>query len=81
MKDTINLYTTISCPKCKILVNECKNNDKIKDSDFKIITINTDNKYDTDLQLLLEHNITSLPVLLINNQFLNFNEAMTWLRN
>lgn len=81
MKNTINLYTIIGCPKCKILANECKNNDKIKDSDFKIITINTDNKYDTDLQLLLEHNITSLPVLLINNQFLNFNEAMTWLRN
>ena len=81
MKNTINLYTTIGCPKCRILANECKNNNKIKNSDFKIITINTDNECDTDLQLLLEHNITSLPILLVDNQFLNFNEAMSWLRN
>lgn len=81
MKNTINLYTIIGCPKCRILANECKNNDKIKNSDFKTIVVDTNNEYNTDLQLLLEHNITSLPVLLVDDQFLNFNEAMSWLRN
>lgn len=80
IKHVINLYTTIGCPKCNVLRNKCAKSDIIANSDFEEVIIDPSNKDDTDLQLLIEHNITQLPVLLVDNTFMNFNEAMSFIK-
>lgn len=78
MKHIINLYTKPNCPMCKILKNECVKSDIIKESDFQVSEIVSED--DTDYQLLIEHNIATLPVLLVDNTFLSFSEAMQFVR-
>lgn len=80
MKHVINLYTKESCPKCKILKEECKNSDIIKNSDFQISVIDVNDKSNTDLQLLIEQGFSVLPVLLVDNTFLDFTKAMSFIR-
>lgn len=79
-KDTINLYVTTGCPKCRIIKEMCKNNPKIVSSDFKIIDVIND-ETDTDFQLLIEKGMTTFPVLLVNDDFMNFSSAVEWLRS
>ena len=78
--DTVNIYTTKDCPKCKILLNLCEKSNKLKNTDYQIIEIDTSDTTDTNFQLLVENNITMLPVILINNDFLDFNDSILWLR-
>lgn len=78
MKHVINLYTKPSCPKCKILKAECEKSERIKNSDFQVSEITSED--DTDYQLLFEHNIHMLPVLLVDNTFYNFDSAMMFVR-
>lgn len=82
MVDIINLYVAknSTCPKCKILLEQCKKSQKIKNSDFEIIEIDTSNKEDANLNLLIENNILLFPVLLVNNTFMTFEEAMKYVR-
>lgn len=77
-KDVVNLYTIDNCPKCNLLKNFCSESQFIADSDFKIINIKDDS--DTDYHLLREHHILSMPVLLVNNTFYTFAEAIDFLR-
>lgn len=78
MTDVINLYTIPDCPKCKILKKKCENSNYIKNSDFKIINIL---ESPTDKELLLEVGCNTVPVMLINDTFFNFSEAMTIIDN
>lgn len=80
MKKVINLYITKGCPKCGILQKECEKSEIIKNSDFQVSVIDTNDTNNTDLQLLLEHNLTMFPVLLVDNTFLNFEDAMHFVR-
>lgn len=73
----INIYTKEGCPKCKVLQEICKNSKFIAENDFQICDVEKDPVY---LDLLKENNITSLPVLLVDNDFYNFNEAITYIR-
>lgn len=75
-KKVINLYTTVGCPKCEILRKRCAESAVIADSDFKEIVIDPNNDNDTDLQLLIEHSMVSFPVLLVDNDFMDFGRAM-----
>lgn len=77
IKDTINLYTTESCPKCKILKQLAESSNYIKQTDFKIIDLDKDKQ---SVYLLEEQNIKELPVLLVNNDFLNFQDAIKFIR-
>lgn len=76
---TINLYTQEGCPKCTILRRACNESEFIKHNDFKEIKLNPADDKDTDLQLLIEHDIRSMPVLLVDDKFYNFGEAMEFL--
>lgn len=76
-KITINLYAKEGCPKCEVLETICKNSKFILENDFQICDIEKDPIY---LELLKENNIVSLPVLLIENTFYTFNEAITYIR-
>lgn len=80
MKKVINLYVTKGCSKCEILQKECEKSEVIKNSDFQISVIDANDTNDTDLQLLLEHGLTMFPVLLVDNTFLNFENAMHFVR-
>lgn len=77
-KDVINLYTTAGCPKCKILKERCETSAVIANSDFKVIEIDPFNESDTDLQLLIEKGMLSFPVLLVNDTFMDFGQAMRY---
>ena len=81
MKSVVNLYTTIGCPKCNVLRKLCEESDFIKHSDFKEFIVDPKDKADTNLQLLIENKIKSFPVLLIDDCFYNFTEAMWILKN
>ena len=78
-KDVINLYTTPNCPKCNILKTLCENSDYIKTSDFQICDITGENN--TYADLLSEKGFNQVPVLLVNDTFYNFNDALTFIRS
>ena len=82
MKQVINLYIlSNSCPKCKVLKEACESSKIIQNSDFQVSIIDPiNNSEDTNYQLLLEHNITMLPVLLVDNDFYDFGNAMKFVR-
>lgn len=77
--DVINLYTLENCPKCAILKKKCSNSKYVQNSDFSIITIDPSNKDDTDVQLLIEKGISQMPVLLVNNTFYDFDDAIKYI--
>lgn len=64
MGSELTLFTT-NCPKCKIL--EKKMNDK------KLIF-----KLETDVTELIDMGFTTAPVLKIDNDYLDFGEAIKW---
>ena len=79
-KDVINLYVSSDgCPKCSVLIKRCEDSVKIKDSDFQIICVDPSDKDDTNLQLLLENNMLTFPVLLVNDEFMDFGQAMRYI--
>lgn len=75
----INLYTMEGCPKCKILHKKCAESPIIANSNFKEIIIDPNNTEDTDVQLLIEKGITSMPVLLVDDDFMTFDRALQYL--
>lgn len=76
----INLYTTVGCPKCEILRKRCKSSPIIANSDFEEFIVDTDNSEDTNLCLLIEKGMTSFPVLVVDNDFMDFDKAMKYLK-
>ena len=64
----ITIYTTETCPKCKILKK------KLVDKNIDFIEIHNKDK-------LLELNITEVPVLKINDTLYDFTSANTWINN
>jgi len=64
MGSELTLFTT-NCPKCKIL--EKKMNDK--KINFKL---------ETDVTELIDMGFTTAPVLKIDNDYLDFGEAIKW---
>jgi glutaredoxin len=64
----ITIYTTETCPKCKILKK------KLADKNIDFIEIHNKDK-------LLELNITEVPVLKINDTLYDFTSANTWINN
>lgn len=77
---TINLYTTEGCPKCNILRKRCKESPIIADADFKEFKVSVNDKNDTNLMLLIEKGMTNFPVLLVDDDFMDFNKAMEYLK-
>lgn len=75
----INLYTMEGCPRCRIIKDLCSRCDKIDINDFKEVVIDPSDESDTDVQLLKENNIETLPVLLVDDKFMDFGEAMKFL--
>lgn len=78
--DIINLYTMSGCPRCKTLKSVCDKSKYIKSNDYKIVNIDPNDKKDTDFQMLMEHNIFDMPILLVNDNFYHFGEAMNYIR-
>lgn len=64
----ITIYTTETCPKCKILKK------KLTDKNIDFIEIHDKDK-------LLDLNITEVPVLKINDTLYGFTSANTWINN
>ena len=79
MTDVVNLYTMNGCPRCSVLKKRCANSKYISTADFKIITIDPTDDSDTDVQLLKEKGIASMPIMLVNDTFYDFNSAMKFL--
>lgn len=78
----INLYTTRGCPKCNILRKACVESSLVQDSDFREIIVNPNDKAsDPTIAMLIEHKMSSFPVLLIDNTFLDFDSAMSYVRS
>lgn len=67
MKIMINLYTTESCPMCKMLKKKLEE----KNIPFQLIN---------DVDVLTEKNIMHVPVLEIDNKYMNLKEALTWVQ-
>lgn len=83
MTKTINVYTMENCPKCKILKESLLKTGIMTNNkyDVKFITINPENKEDPNLNLLIEKGYFMLPVLLVNDTFMNFTQAMEFIKN
>ena len=64
----ITIYTTETCPKCKILK---------KKLDSKNIEYNEVN----DIEILKSLDIYDVPILEVNDKYLNFSEANNWINN
>lgn len=64
----ITIYTTETCPKCKILKK------KLEDKQLQYIDI-----WDEDE--LLKLGIDEVPVLKVEDKFLNFGDAIAWVNN
>lgn len=66
-EDKIILYTT-DCPRCKLLERHL--------DEKKIPYEKSD-----DIELLLENGFRTVPVLCVNNEFLDFPKALNWVKN
>ena len=64
----ITIYTTETCPKCKILKKKLNS---------KNITFNEVN----DIEVLKSLDIYEVPILEVENKYLEFNEANNWVNN
>lgn len=62
----ITIYTTKTCPKCKILKK-------------KLTDRNIDYKEIQDIKLMRKLNILEVPKLEINDKLLDFSEANDWI--
>lgn len=78
---TINLFTTKGCPKCKILRKKCAESPIIANSDFKEIVLDSNDECDKALiSHLVENNMTTFPVLEVDNSLLDFNQALQFIK-
>lgn len=81
MLDVINLYRLKDCPKCNILEKVCSESKYVKlYSTFDVFEIDPSNAKDPAFNLLIEKGITQMPVLLVNDNFYDFNSAMEYIR-
>ena len=64
----ITIYTTETCPKCKILKK------KLADKNIDYVEVN-------DMDKLLELNIVEVPVLKIDDTMFDFAAANAWINN
>lgn len=83
MAKIINVYTMENCPKCKILKESLLKTGIMTNNEYdvKFITINPEDKKDPNLNLLIENGYFMLPVLLVNDTFMNFTQAMEFIKN
>lgn len=77
----INLYTLPDCPRCKVLKDICEHNEFIAENDFEVCEVNPNDGQDPYMNLLVEKGITNMPVLLVNNSFMDFTQAVNFLRS
>lgn len=64
----ITIYTTETCPKCKILKK------KLQNKEIPYVEIQ-------DIDELIKLNIDEVPVAKVDDNIMNFNEAVTWVNN
>ena len=64
----ITIYTTETCPKCKILKK------KLQSKEIPYVEIQ-------DIDELIKLNIDEVPVAKVDDNIMNFNEAVTWVNN
>lgn len=64
----ITIYTTETCPKCKILKK-------------KLNTKSINYKEINDIEILKSLDIYEVPILEVNDKYLNFSEANNWINN
>ncbi len=64
----ITIYTTETCPKCKILKK------KLQSKEIPYVEIQ-------DIDELIKLNIDEVPVVKVDDNIMNFNEAVTWVNN
>lgn len=64
----ITIYTTETCPKCKILKK------KLQSKEISYVEIQ-------DIDELIKLNIDEVPVVKVDDNIMNFNEAVTWVNN
>lgn len=64
----ITIYTTETCPKCKILKK------KLQNKEIPYVEIQ-------DIDELIKLNIDEVPVVKVDDDIMNFNEAVTWVNN
>ena len=64
----ITIYTTETCPKCKILKK------KLQNKEIPYVEIQ-------DIDELMKLNIDEVPVAKVDDNIMNFNEAITWVNN
>lgn len=64
----ITIYTTETCPRCKILKK------KLTDKNIDYVEVN-------DMDKLLELNIVEVPVLKIDDTMFDFAAANAWINN
>jgi glutaredoxin len=65
MKNKIILYST-GCPKCNVLIQ-------------KLNTASIDFETSQDMDIIIEKGFTSVPVLQIDDEFLDFKAANEWI--
>lgn len=68
--ETVKLYTTY-CPKCKVLETKLKQ----KNIEFEICDS------ESDIQELIDKGFKSAPVLSVDDEFMNFTDAVNWVNN
>ena len=64
----ITIYTTETCPKCKILKK------KLQNKEIPYVEIQ-------DIDELIKLNIDEVPVVKVDDDIMNFNEVVTWVNN
>ena len=67
MKDSIKLYSSASCPKCRMLKMALQT----KDIEYEEIT---------DVNVMTSLKIRNLPMLSINGKLMTLKEAMAWIQ-
>lgn len=68
--ETVKLYTTY-CPKCKVLETKLKQ----KNIEFEICDS------ESNIQELIDKGFKGAPVLLVDDNFMNFTDAVNWVNN
>jgi glutaredoxin len=69
--EKIILYST-NCPKCNVLEKKLEQ----KNIDFTIIDCTADTTY---IEMLIGKGFQSMPILQINDEFLDFSKANKWI--
>lgn len=64
----IKLYST-HCPKCSVIAKKLEQ----KGIDFELID-------DFDIQILIDKGFRSAPILVVNDEYMEFNKANEWIK-